>query len=173
MDAARILRRERLRDHMPKRSYLRWLAAALALAAMVLLVRAPRHAPESLTATAVTGAAKVETGAAVAADRGTPVAHPEIGFHSPERLVEHWQRHGAEFGAVSPEEYLRLAQALRDRPAGGAVLEAPRSDGAITRFDRASGAFLAYDEDLTIRTFFKPNEGERYFHRQLERESTR
>jgi hypothetical protein len=165
-------RRAPVLDLMPNRSLLRWLAALLALVAMALLARVPWHAPAPIP-TAATGAANATTGAATPADRATALAHPEIGFHSRERLLEHWRRHGAEFGAATPEDYLRLAQTLRDRPAGGAVLEAARSDGAITRFDRATGAFLAYDEDFTIRTFFKPNEGERYFHRQLEREPTR
>ena len=31
--------------------------------------------------------------------------------------------------------------------------------------DRRSGAFLAYNTDLTIRTFFRPNAGEAYFQR--------
>jgi pyocin large subunit-like protein len=61
--------------------------------------------------------------------------------------------------------------ALRDRPAGDPVLEAVRSDGVVTRFDRSSGTFLAFDRDRTIRTFFKPNDGERYYRRQAERGS--
>jgi pyocin large subunit-like protein len=70
---------------------------------------------------------------------------------------------------VTMAEYLRLAQSLRDRAAGGDVLEAVRGCGVVTRFDRASGAFLAFDPDGTIRTFFKPYDGERYFRRQLSR----
>jgi pyocin large subunit-like protein len=62
-----------------------------------------------------------------------------------------------------------MAQELRDRPIDGSVLEAARSDGVVTRFDRASGAFLAFNRDRTIRTFFKPNDGEAYFRRQLNR----
>jgi hypothetical protein len=49
------------------------------------------------------------------------------------------------------------------------VLEAVRTDGVVTRFDRASGAFLAFDRDLTIKTFFRPYDGERYYTRQLAR----
>ena len=93
----------------------------------------------------------------------------EIGFRSHERLVEHYQKHGREFGAITQDEYLRRAQDLRDRPAGGDVLEAVRADGVITRFDRASGAFLAANPDRTIRTFFRPNQGETYFRRQRAR----
>lgn len=96
-------------------------------------------------------------------------AHAEVGFRDRVHLRVHFQKHGAEFGAGSEAEYLHLAQALRDQPAGGAVLEAVRTDGVITRFDRSNGAFLAFDRDRTIRTFFRPNNGERYYTRQLAR----
>lgn len=98
-----------------------------------------------------------------------PAIHADIGFRDAAHLREHFAKHGAEFGRISEAEYLRLAQTLRDRPAGGDILEAVRADGVITRFDRASGAFLAFDRDRTIRTFFQPNDGERYFRRQLAR----
>ncbi|MFN8587239.1 MAG: hypothetical protein U0704_05500 [Candidatus Eisenbacteria bacterium] len=92
-----------------------------------------------------------------------------VGFRSEQRLAEHFDKHGREFGAASEAEYLALAQALRDRPAGGDVRELTRADGVTCRFDRASGAFLAFNRDGTIRTYFKPNDGERYFERQAER----
>jgi len=92
-----------------------------------------------------------------------------IGFRSADRLEEHYRKHGREFGGISASEYLALAQSLRDRPAGGAVLELRRPDGVMTRFDRASGAFIAFDPDLTIRTYFRPNDGETYFRRQARR----
>jgi pyocin large subunit-like protein len=44
------------------------------------------------------------------------------------------------------------------------------ADGVICRFHKPSGSFLAFNPDLTIRTFFRPNDGESYFRRQLERE---
>jgi hypothetical protein len=94
---------------------------------------------------------------------------PSVGFSSRDRLDEHYRKHGAEFGAASRQDYLRQAQALRDEPVGGPVLEAVRGDGVITRFDRRNGAFLAYNADGVIRTFFRPNDGERYFRRQLDR----
>lgn len=97
------------------------------------------------------------------------VPHP-YGFRSQERLNEHFQKHGREFRATSPEAYQALAEKLRDAPAGADVLEVVRPiDGVISRFDRVSGAFLAVDPDGTIRTFFKPNDGEEYFRRQAKR----
>ena len=91
------------------------------------------------------------------------------GFRTRALLDEHFRKHGAEFGSISEAEYLRLAQELRDQPAGGPILEAVRPDGGFSRFDRRHGYFGAYNVDHTIRTFFIPNDGERYFHRQARR----
>lgn len=97
------------------------------------------------------------------------VSRPDVGFRSIQRLDEHFVKHGREFGSVSRDDYLRLAQSLRDRAAGGPVLELIRNDGTITRFDRGTGAFLAFARDGVIRTFFRPNDGEQYFQRQARR----
>jgi pyocin large subunit-like protein len=91
------------------------------------------------------------------------------GFRSQRQFEEHYAKHGAEFGRISRAEYLQRAQALRDAPAGGPILEAVTPDGIVSRFDRRSGAFGAYNRDRTIRTFFIPNAGERYFHRQAQK----
>ena len=85
------------------------------------------------------------------------------------RLDEHFDKHGAEFGRITKLDYLRQAQLLRDAKAGGPILEAVRRDGVITRYDRETGAFIAVNPNGVIRTFFKPNDGERYFRRQAER----
>ncbi len=84
---------------------------------------------------------------------------------------EHYAKHYGRTNSanISPEEYLHRAQALRDAPVGGPILEAIKDGRIVTRFDRRSGAFGAYNPDRTIRTFFIPNNGERYFHRQATR----
>jgi pyocin large subunit-like protein len=92
------------------------------------------------------------------------------GFRSQAQLEEHYQKHGAEFGSISKAEYLRMAQELRDAPAGGPILEARRPNGEFSRFDRRHGYFGAYNSNGTIRTFFIPNDGERYFQRQARRQ---
>ena len=89
------------------------------------------------------------------------------GFRSRSQFEEHYRKHGPEFGRISQQEYLRLAQELRDARPGGPILEAVRSDGAFSRFDRHNGYFGAFNRDRTIRTFFIPNDGERYFRRQI------
>ena len=91
------------------------------------------------------------------------------GFRSRAQFNEHYAKHGREFGNISQQEYLQRAQALRDAPAGGPILEADKPGGVVTKFDRRSGAFIAYNADRTIRTFFIPVDGERYFRRQARR----
>ena len=67
------------------------------------------------------------------------------------------------------DEYLRTAQTLRDQALGGTIVEAVRNDGVVTRFDRDTGTFIAFNRNGVIRTCFKPNDGEAYFRRQLKR----
>lgn len=93
----------------------------------------------------------------------------DIGFRSRNQMDEHFTKHGAEFGQITEQEYLRLAQTLRDERAGGDVLDISRPDGTVSRYDRTSGAFIAFNADGTIRTLFKPNNGEAYFRRQAMR----
>jgi hypothetical protein len=94
---------------------------------------------------------------------------PTIGFADQRRLDEHFEKHGAEFGRITKQDYLHQAQLLRDAKVGGPVLEAVRRDGVITRYDQQTGAFIAFNANGVIRTFFKPNDGERYWRRQAER----
>lgn len=94
----------------------------------------------------------------------------KVGFTSRRSWEDHFEKHGAEFGQITADEYLAKAQALRDAPLSRDILEATRKDdGVICRFDKRSGAFLAYHADKSIRTFFRPNDGEAYFRRQLNR----
>ena len=101
-----------------------------------------------------------------AAARRGPSPRSNVGFRTRELLAEHYRKHGEEFGRITMDEYLRGAQDLRDRAAGGATLEIVRDDGVVTRFDRSSGAFIAFGRSGVIRTYFRPRDGERYFRRQ-------
>ena len=98
-----------------------------------------------------------------------PATTSPIGFTSKRSWQEHFAKHGAEFGNIDADEYLTRAKALRDAPLSRDVIEGKRQDGVITRFDRKNGTFLAFHADRTIRTFFRPDDGEAYFKRQLER----
>ena len=97
------------------------------------------------------------------------VLRPDVGFASQQKLVDHYRKHGREFGSITMDQYLQKAQELRDRPAGGPILESGRPDGVVTRFDRSSGDFIAFNRNGVIRTYFRPADGEAYYQRQLRR----
>ena len=139
--------------------WLRLIVAALAALSIFLywshaLERGQRLAGGSMAPAA---------GAAEARDRAN------VGFVDQRRLDEHYAKHGAEFGRITKQDYLHQAQLLRDAEVGGPVLQTVRADGVTTRYDRQTGAFVAFNRNGTIRTFFKPHDGERYYRRQAER----
>jgi hypothetical protein len=74
--------------------------------------------------------------------------------------------YGREFGPITKLQYLRLAQQLRDSHSGKNILESRRPDAGILKFDLRRHYFGAYNPDGTIRTFFIPPDGVRYFERQ-------
>jgi len=115
----------------------------------------------------------MERGQRLAGGSVTPAAEARerdnIGFVDQRRLDEHYAKHGAEFGRITRQDYLHQAQLLRDAEVGGPVMQPVRADGVTTRYDRQTGAFIAFNRNGTIRTFFKPHDGERYYRRQAER----
>jgi pyocin large subunit-like protein len=136
----------------------RLLTAALAAAAIIVFWTTLADRSEQRGVHVPTASARTEH-----ADRAN------IGFANDKRLQEHYDKHGAEFGRITKQDYLRQAQLLRDAAVGGPVLQTVRADGVTTKFDRQTGAFVAFNPNGTIRTFFKPNDGERYYRRQAER----
>ena len=137
-----------------------WAGALVVLVFLVLACGSPQAPP-----------AEVQKGKAALEGSAAPshVKRPDIGFASRQKLVDHYKKHGREFGAPTMEQYLRKAQELRDRPAGGAIMETTRPDGVVSRYDREMGDFLAFNRDGIIRTYFRPTDGEKYYQRQLGR----
>jgi len=137
-----------------------WAWVLVVLVFLVLACGSPQAPP-----------AEVQKGKAALEGSAAPshVKRPDIGFASRQKLVDHYKKHGREFGAVTMEQYLRKAQELRDRPAGRAILESARPEGVVTRYDRETGDFLAFNRDGIIRTYFRPTDGEAYYRRQLGR----
>lgn len=84
---------------------------------------------------------------------------------NPGSLQDHFDRHGADFAARSPEDYAAQAWRLRQRARGGGLLVKVDADGVQRVFDPATGAFAAYNRDGTTKTFFKPGSRD-YFTRQ-------
>ena len=88
------------------------------------------------------------------------------GFRTPHLLEDHFARYGSQFGPVSIQQYLHMAQQLRDSIPGKNILVSRRPDGGGSKFEVKKGWFVAYDGDGTLRTFFIPKDGIRYFDRQ-------
>ena len=76
---------------------------------------------------------------------GAVTSRANIGFATERRLDEHFEKHGREFGRITRQDYLRQAQLLRDAEVGGPVLQTVRADGVTTRFDKQTGAFIAFN----------------------------
>ena len=147
------------------RAFRSFFFALVCLVAGTWLLCGPREPRSGLQPVTSAPAAASDPRASV-----PPRAESAVGFRTRDRLLDHFAKHGAEFNAPSADAYLVLAQSLRAAPPAGEVLEIVRpTDGVISKFDRASGAFIAFDADSTIRTFFKPNDGEAYFKRQSRR----
>jgi len=148
------------------------LVITLLVVFQLLQSRRPEPAAGSREA-ASRAPASVET----AKERGSSASQggygSQVRFRSRQRLLEHFDKHGAEFRVADAAGYLALAQSLRDAPVGGPVLEAVRADGVVSRFDRRDGTFIAFEDDGTLRTCFRPNDGERYFQRQARRPADR
>lgn len=87
------------------------------------------------------------------------------GFRTADLLQDHFDKYGHDFGQITRDHYLHLAQQLRDSHPGKNILESKRPNGVI-RFDRKHGYFGSYEPDGTIRTFFIPPDGIRYFELQ-------
>ena len=88
------------------------------------------------------------------------------GFRTPHLLEDHFTRFGSQFGTITAQQYLKMAQQLRDAVPGKNILISKRPDGGGSKFDVKRGWFVAYDGDGTLRTFFVPKDGVRYFDRQ-------
>ena len=86
-------------------------------------------------------------------------------FRNKQRYDEHYEKHGAEFGDITKEQYLELANELINS-SSDRVLHKYSEDGDYMYFDQDTGHFLVLSEDGYIRTFFIPSAGIKYWNRQ-------
>ncbi|MCI2062137.1 MAG: hypothetical protein LKJ83_05125 [Eubacteriaceae bacterium] len=89
-------------------------------------------------------------------------------FRSRALLDSHYEKHVQdqdEFGSITRDEYLKMAQNLVDHP-GKSVLTKQDSDGNTLYYDKDNNTFAVKSSDGYIRTFFKPQDGIDYYDRQ-------
>lgn len=85
-------------------------------------------------------------------------------FRSEEKLEAHYQKHGGEFGGITRQEYLDMANDLIRR--GDEVETKTDEDGDTLFYDIEKNQFLVLARDGYIRTFFRPDDGIGYWNRQ-------
>jgi pyocin large subunit-like protein len=85
---------------------------------------------------------------------------------APGQLEQHFRKHGAEMGFATMEDYLRAAQAL---VRGGPGVETLQQGGDTLFFREDTDEFAVLSSRNVIRTYFRPDDGRRYWERQKQR----
>ena len=96
------------------------------------------------------------TGAAVSAQ-----VKPQLTFRSASKLQDHFEKHGAEVGCATAEEYLAAAN---DLVANGQALSKTQEDGDTAYFLERTGEFAVVSPDGYLRTYYVTDRD--YFDRQ-------
>jgi uncharacterized protein YukE len=85
----------------------------------------------------------------------------------PKTLDNHFERHGPDFGAASPTDYVKQAADFLERGLKEKFPTKIDKDGIIRIYDPETDTFGCYNPDGTIKTIFKPGKnGFRYFENQ-------
>ena len=76
-------------------------------------------------------------------------------FVDTEKLEDHWNRHGQDFGATSELEYERQADRFLNGPKTVDIQEKTRVNGDRIRFNDRTAEYGVAKSDDSIRTYFK------------------
>ena len=123
---------------------------------------------DETTVTTTTTAETTTTAAAATTTSAAATAEKEqvwYTFRSQKLFDQHYEKHGAEFGDITQEEYLEMANELINSDSDR-VLHKYSSDNDYMYFDQDTEYFLVLSEDGYIRTFFIPSAGISYWNRQ-------
>lgn len=100
------------------------------------------------------------------ADEPVEVERADAPQFAPGQLEHHFQKHGAEMGFTNKEDYLRAAQ---DLVRGGPGVETLRRGGDTLFYKDSTNEFAVLSDRNVIRTYFRPDNGRRYWERQKQR----
>lgn len=87
-------------------------------------------------------------------------------FRSEKLFNSHYEKHGAEFGDITQDEYLELANELINAKGDNILHKTEKEDGDFLYYNTETNEFLVLSTDGYIRTFFKPTAGLDYWERQ-------
>ena len=93
-----------------------------------------------------------------------PVIDHKYVFRNDKLLTEHFEKHGAEMGFSTKEEYEMIASTVIDHPDVLTKIEA--EDGDMVYYLESENYCVVESPDGYIRTFFEPSDGKAYFDRQ-------
>lgn len=86
---------------------------------------------------------------------------------NPETVMEHVRSHGAEFGLTTAKEYEAAALAFVGKTEG--KLSFVDAGGTRRFFEESTGTLASVYPDGTVRTFFKPRKGIKYWESQVKK----
>lgn len=116
--------------------------AASGISADIQLASLENFAPAPETASEYANAPNTGTGAR---------------FADQAKLDDHFNRHGADFGATSPTQYQQMADNFLTGPRGANTLERTRANGDVVRYDPTTDAFGVVSSNGTVRTYYVPD----------------
>ena len=96
------------------------------------------------------------------AEEYLPVDENMLTFRNVDLLISHYQKHGAEVGASSPDEYQRKAAAVVSSE--NVLHKTESEDGDYVYFNPSTGEFVIVSTDGYIRTYYIADMD--YFERQ-------
>ena len=123
-------------------------------------------APAAESAAESAADTELTTTATTTAAAEAPKEYTEYSFRSKKLFDDHYKKHGAEFGDITQEEYLQLANDMLNSDSDTILHKTEAEDGDDVFFDTDTGYFLVLSTDGYIRTFFIPKAGIDYFDRQ-------
>jgi pyocin large subunit-like protein len=85
-----------------------------------------------------------------------------LGFNNPAALFDHFNRHGKQFGTVDATDYNMMAIKFKENKAKN-IDSIKSNNGEIKRYQASTNTFISLRSDGTIKTFFKPRTGIRYW----------
>lgn len=75
-------------------------------------------------------------------------------FRNPDRLNDHFNKHGSETGSSSKDEYVRKANAVINNPNSLSKIEQSENDGDTVYFLQSTNELVILSSDGYIRTYF-------------------
>ncbi|CAN7321363.1 S-type pyocin family protein [Brevundimonas sp. LjRoot202] len=123
--------------------------------------RAAEGAEAVLTSAAGAPAQAAETGR----DKRAPALTANRRETVDAKVARLFERNGADFDAVSAEDYLAKVRAFTTRPPAGAE-RVERPNGDVLFYEASTNTFAVVSRDGVAKTMFKPREGAAYWAEQ-------